>query len=38
VYNHCKIRYIDLAEARRPANINTMADYREFVNENNDTV
>jgi molybdopterin-guanine dinucleotide biosynthesis protein A len=38
VYNHCKIGYIDLAEDRRPRNINTMADYREFVNENNDTV
>jgi len=38
VYNHCKISYIDLAEDQRPANINTMADYREFVNENNDTV
>jgi molybdopterin-guanine dinucleotide biosynthesis protein A len=38
VYNHCEISYIDLAGDRQPKNINTMADYQEFVNENNDTV
>lgn len=38
VYKHCRISYIDIADSQRPGNINTMADYREFVNENNDTV
>ena len=38
VYNHCKISYINLADSQRPRNINTMDDYREFVNENNDTI
>jgi len=35
VYNHCEISYIDIADSRRPGNINTMADYRKFLNENN---
>ena len=38
VYKHCRISYIDIADSRRLRNINTMDDYREFVNENNDTV
>ena len=38
VYKHCKINYIDITDSRKLANINTMADYQEFVNEDNDTV
>lgn len=37
VYNHCRISYIDIADSQRPRNINTMADYREFVNEDDDS-
>ncbi|RKY11389.1 MAG: hypothetical protein DRP65_04400 [Planctomycetota bacterium] len=33
VYNHCEISYVDIANSRRPVNINTMADYRKFLNE-----
>jgi molybdopterin-guanine dinucleotide biosynthesis protein A len=37
VYEHCKINYIDITNGRSLANINTMADYREFVEKNNDS-
>jgi molybdopterin-guanine dinucleotide biosynthesis protein A len=38
VYNHTRISYIDIAEDCRLRNINTMADYRKFLNENNDNI
>jgi molybdopterin-guanine dinucleotide biosynthesis protein A len=38
VYKQCRMHYIDITNSRSLANINTMADYRKFVNEDNDTV
>jgi molybdopterin-guanine dinucleotide biosynthesis protein A len=38
VYKHCTMHYIDLTNNRSLTNINTMDDYRKFVNEDNDTV
>jgi molybdopterin-guanine dinucleotide biosynthesis protein A len=38
VYKHCRMHYIDMTNSRRLTNINTMDDYRGFVDENNDTV
>jgi molybdopterin-guanine dinucleotide biosynthesis protein A len=34
----CRVKYLDVAAADRPKNINTMADYMEFVERENDAV
>ncbi|HIJ67272.1 MAG TPA: NTP transferase domain-containing protein [Planctomycetes bacterium] len=37
VYNHCRISYTDISDSRL-RNINTIKDYREFVDQYNDNI